>query len=371
MKYLWALVLLISITSCQNENDGYSITGDVKSVEDGQLMYLSQLDQNNQPTRIDSVSITNEKFSLDLPKVTSPNLNFLTLEGMGGNVMFISENEPIHFEIYKDSLPASKVSGGKENEEFNDYLNYLKGLNERVTVIRSKLRQEMSVGRDSATIVGLQMEEDELRTSDIEYKKNKIQENPDVFTSILMLSDMHSLGAPSAEVLEYYEMLSDRIKDTQIAKTVKGELDKRSATDIGSKAPHFSGPNPQGEQLALKDLMGTVTLIDFWAAWCRPCRVENPNIVNVYNKYHDQGFNVIGISLDREGDRDKWLKAIEDDKLTWPQISSLKFWQDPIAELYGIRAIPAAFLLDANGVIVAKNLRGQELENKVKELLEK
>ncbi len=115
--------------------------------------------------------------------------------------------------------------------------------------------------------------------------------------------------------------------------------------------------------------MGKVTLIDFWAAWCRPCRVENPNIVKVYEKYHDKGFNVIGVSLDRADQRDRWLQAIKDDNLTWTQISNLQFWDEPIAQLYGVRAIPAAFILDENGVIVAKNVRGQDLEQQVKQLL--
>ncbi|MFO7721288.1 MAG: TlpA disulfide reductase family protein, partial [Gillisia sp.] len=103
----------------------------------------------------------------------------------------------------------------------------------------------------------------------------------------------------------------------------------------------------------------------------QPCRVENPNIVKVYNKYHDKGFNIIGVSLDREGQKDRWIQAIEDDNLTWPQVSHLKFWQDPVAQLYGVQAIPAQFILDENGVIVAKNLRGDDLDAKVKELLEK
>lgn len=139
-------------------------------------------------------------------------------------------------------------------------------------------------------------------------------------------------------------------------------------TAIGEKAPEFSGPNPNGETIALKDVLGKVTLVDFWAAWCKPCRAENPNIVAVYEKYHDKGFNVLGVSLDRT--EAAWKKAIEDDGLEWHHISNLAYFEDAIAKMYNVNAIPAAFLLDENGVIIAKNLRGPALEEKVSEVLD-
>jgi len=114
-------------------------------------------------------------------------------------------------------------------------------------------------------------------------------------------------------------------------------------------------------------MLGKVTLVDFWAAWCKPCRLENPNVVAVYKKYHDKGLNIVGVSLDKSAD--DWKKAIQDDGLTWNHVSHIKYFQDPIARLYNVDAIPAAFLLDENGVIIAKNLRGTELEAKVAELL--
>lgn len=230
-------------------------------------------------------------------------------------------------------------------------------------------RQEMSSTRDSAKLALLQEEEEALRDSDIAYKKKLVEENPDTFAAVLALTDMQSMGVPARQIKEYFETLSPELKETSLAKTLKEGLDKQEAVEIGSKAPEFSGPNPEGEEIALEDVMGKVTLIDFWAAWCKPCRVENPNIVRVYNEYHDEGFNVVGISLDREGQKDRWIQAIEEDNLTWPQISHLEFWEEPIAQLYGVRAIPAQFILDENGVIVAKNLRGEDLEAKVKELL--
>jgi len=165
------------------------------------------------------------------------------------------------------------------------------------------------------------------------------------------------------------------MKETAAAKKISEQLtalkekaEKSKSTEVGAKAPEFTGPGVDGEQLALKDMLGKVTLVDFWAAWCRPCRAENPNVVAVYKKYHDKGLNIVGVSLDRKAE--DWKKAIADDGLTWKHVSHVQYFNDPIAQMYNVDAIPAAFLLDENGVIVAKNLRGPALEAKVAELLD-
>jgi len=371
MKQFLTAIILLSILGCQKNPEGYSLSGNIKDVENGKMVYLSELDGNNQPVKIDSVAIKDEKFNIALPTVAQPNLSFLNIEGLNGNVIFISENEQVNFEIFKDSLPSSQVSGGKENEVFYSYLDHLKNLNRRVMKIRSNLRQTLTTTKDSSTISKLKEEETDLRSDDMTFKKKMVKDNPDTFASVLVLTDMINMGATTSEVNELYETLSEDLKETPLAKSLKENLDKRSKVEIGSKAPGFSAPNPQGEITSLEDSMGKITLIDFWAAWCKPCRMENPNLVKTYNKYHEQGFNVIGISLDREGQKDKWVKAIADDNLPWTQVSNLQFWQDPIAVLYGVRSIPAAFLIDENGIIVATGLRGDALEAKVKELLEK
>ncbi|TVZ28180.1 peroxiredoxin [Gillisia sp. Hel_I_86] len=370
MKRLIIATAVLSILGCNKEKEGYSISGDLQNIEDGKMVYLSELDENTQPLKLDSVAVKDGKFMLDLPEVTTSNLNFLNVEGVRGNVLFVSENEPIKFQIYKDSLQASVVEGGKENKLLYTYLDHIKELNSKVMRIRKDLRTQATT-RDSSAMANLQKEEEGLINSDLAYKKKVVKENPDNFVSILILSDMINMGAPANEAKELYGNLSEKIKQTSLAKALKENLDKRSKVGIGSKAPEFTAPNPQGEEIALKDVLGKVTLIDFWAAWCKPCRVENPNIVKVYEKYHDKGFNILGVSLDRAGQKEKWMQAIKDDNLTWEQVSNLQFWNDPVATLYNVRAIPAAFLLDENGIIVAKNLRGDALEAKVKELLEK
>lgn len=135
---------------------------------------------------------------------------------------------------------------------------------------------------------------------------------------------------------------------------------------IGAEAPLFAGNDPEGNEITLESLRGKVVLIDFWASWCGPCRKENPNVVRVYKRFRDQGFEILGVSLDRT--KDRWVKAIAADKLTWPQISDLKGWQSAVAKQYGVSSIPQTVLLDREGRILARNLRGQALEDKLAEV---
>ena len=149
--------------------------------------------------------------------------------------------------------------------------------------------------------------------------------------------------------------------------SVRQQAKNNENLQIGKVAPEISLPNPDGTVVPLSSLRGKVVLIDFWAQWCRPCRMENPNIVDAYNKYKDKGFEVYGVSLDRS--KDKWLQGIQEDGLPWTHVSDLKYWQSEAAKLYNISAIPASFLLDREGKIIAKNLRGPLLHEKLKEIL--
>jgi len=156
-------------------------------------------------------------------------------------------------------------------------------------------------------------------------------------------------------------------KDPDAAASMQAQMEQIKSLTKGGSAPDFSQDTPEGETISLKDFRGKVVLLDFWASWCGPCRRENPNVVKMYEKYKDKGFEILGISLDRT--RDKWLKAIEADGLTWPHVSDLKGWQNEVAQLYGVRSIPHTILIDAEGQVVANKLRGPALEAKLAEIL--
>lgn len=150
------------------------------------------------------------------------------------------------------------------------------------------------------------------------------------------------------------------------AQSIERMIAGEKAFMVGAEAPDFTQETPEGEALSLSDLKGKVVLVDFWASWCGPCRRENPNVVKMYDRYKDEGFEILGVSLDKQ--KARWVQAIEKDKLTWKHVSDLKGWQNEVAQLYGVRSIPSTILLDAEGKVIAKNLRGPQLEAKLREV---
>ncbi len=162
------------------------------------------------------------------------------------------------------------------------------------------------------------------------------------------------------------EAMKKGIPDSRYTKELEERLNAIKPLDIGGMAPEIKLMSPEGNEIALSSLRGQYVLIDFWASWCGPCRRENPNVVKVYNKYHSKGFEILGVSLDKDGN--KWKGAIKQDGLTWMHVSDLKGWQSVAAATYNIHSIPATILLDKSGRIIAKDLRGQALEAKLQEI---
>ena len=166
------------------------------------------------------------------------------------------------------------------------------------------------------------------------------------------------------------EQFVDAFKDSDpsAAANLQAQIAQMKSFVVGGQAPDFTQSTPEGGEMSLSDLRGKIVLVDFWASWCGPCRRENPNVVRMYNKYKDKGFDILGVSLDKTHDR--WLQAIEQDGLTWHHVSDLKGWSNEVAQSYGVRSIPHTILVDQEGRILARNLRGEALERKLEELFD-
>lgn len=197
-----------------------------------------------------------------------------------------------------------------------------------------------------------------------------IKENPDAFASSLFVYLGVAEGFVKIEdAVEQYDLLGESAKENEFGRLLKVEVDAYRNTQIGAIAPDYSAPTPEGDMLSIHGLEGKVKLIDFWAAWCPPCRKESPVMRSIYEEFKDEGLVILGISLDKE--RDEWLEAIEEDGLGWNQISELKYWDCDAVKAYGVRGIPAMFLLDSENRVIAKNLRGEELREAIREALGK
>ncbi len=374
IKKLMLLSLIILAVSCKNEETktGYVLTGSIDSSLDGKTMRLRNADLNN-TTFVDTTVIKNGKVTFT-GNVESPDLYLLSIDGVQGGVPIVLENEEISIQFYKDSLMASVVSGSHENDIFKLY----KDISDPIRAKNQSMGQEFMAARtagDSAKMTAIQEEFQKIVDAGNIENLEAMKKHNDAVTSAAILENLlKTKGVDNTKAQEIYDNFTEPVKNSRIGKSINDLLVSTKATAIGSMAPEFTAPNPEGKMIALKDIKGKVTIIDFWAAWCGPCRRENPNVVKVYEKYHDKGLEIVGVSLDgnpRQKDaKSEWIAAIEKDGLTWHQVSNLNYFDDPVAKQYNIQSIPATFILDAEGKIIAKNLRGSALEAKMAELLD-
>ena len=366
-KFVIPLLLILILAACQ-KTDGFVIVGSVEGENiEGTELTLRKYAEGNQLITVDSAMITNGAFTFKGGPIKSPELHYIFFGKGQENIPVIVEDGTIDVSAQRDSLAFAKIGGTLQNDLFSDFLKGSRVLSRKAASMNQDMRAAQG-RRDTVAMNSLREEYFELMEEAKDYELAYVKDNPNAIVSALVIYRILSTKAKeNAEVQELYDALTPEIKESNTGVKIKEALEKDANTSIGSKAPNFSAPNPDGEQLALNDVLGKVTIVDFWAAWCKPCRAENPNIVRVYNKYKDQGLSILGVSLDRNAN--DWKKAIENDGLTWHHVSNVKYF-DEIAKLYNVDAIPAMFVLDENGVIIAKDLRGAALEAKIGELFQ-
>jgi len=371
MRRVFSLFITLLLISCdQNDSDSYSIEGNAFGYEDGTPVYLFEIDNNNNSNIMDTLVVKRGKFTGSYLKIDDTSLHFFRVGDSKGNILFFIENEDLKVTIYKDSLGSSFVTGGLQNELYTEYQSKIAQLArkriETTDAYRTAQREQ-----DGILIAELRKENIAISAEETAYKRKFVRENSNSIFGLMLLSELFSKQEmTSSEVTALINGLGPKLATHKLATELKTSLDAKKMSEIGGTAPQFSAPTPTGEMLSLQDVLGKYTIIDFWASWCRPCRKENPNVVNVYNKYHDKGLNIISVSLDKAGQKERWLKAIKDDKMDWYHVSNLRFWQDPIARQYNVRSIPATFLLDDKGNIIDKDLRGPALGAKIGSLLD-
>jgi peroxiredoxin len=363
-KLIYLFVLVAFIAACSSEPH-YVIKANIAGSDS--VTFLLQKREAGKIVTIDSVMSNKGTFKMT-GKVAYPDMVQLIAMNTNKRTSFYIENSPITITGKLDSLFAAKVSGSKTQDEYQAFIASNKPLSDQYSVL-VKDYQAARQANDTATVSKIEKEADELATKMKDLQKDFIKNNPGSYVTPSMLRSL-SYEMDANEIESAINALDSNIAKLDIIKDLKERVSVMKAVAIGQKAPDFTLNDVNGNPVSLYSKVGSkLLLVDFWAAWCGPCRQENPNVVKVYKEYHKKGFDVFGVSLDRT--KDDWVKAIADDKLTWTHVSDLQYWNNAAAKLYAVNAIPANFLLDETGTIIGKNLRGQELSNKVKELLDK
>ncbi len=371
LKIVLSLLLLASAAAAQQEP--FVIEGKIGSLNAPAKAYLFY-SSNDEPRR-DSVELADGRFHFSGNAAHAARAT-LALSHDGTGTRSVRDYLTVYLHQgtitvnSSDSVSKATISGSKLNEDNQRLQAALKPVNEKSKVLSAFYQAATEEERKTEVFRKSYQEKrgpirEETKAIQLDFIKN----NPQSFISLSALQQ-YAGAVPDVETIEpLFTVLAPEVRNSEAGKAYATQLENIKRTAIGKPAPAFTQNDPDGNPVNLASYKGKYVLIDFWASWCGPCRAENPHVVKAYEQYKDKNFTVLGVSLDDEKGREAWLKAVQDDKLTWTQVSDLKGWKNEAAALYAVRAIPQNFLLDPNGVIVAKNLRGEALEKKLEELL--
>ena len=282
---------------------------------------------------------------------------------------FYIENKNITISA-KDSVKNAVITGSPVNEDNAKLAALLKPAVAKMEALQAEFSSKTDEGRKSegymetvyARSNAIEKEMQDLSQTFIDGNRNSYVAL-NAFRSVLGYDIDPTTAEPA------FNKFSPELKATPLGKSIQTAIDGAKKSQVGTMATDFTQNDPSGKPIKLSDFKGKYVLVDFWASWCGPCRRENPNVVKAYNTYKDKNFTVLGVSLDRPDGKEAWMKAIQDDGLTWSHVSDLKYFDNEASKMYGVQAIPFNFLVDPTGKIVARNLREEALQTKLAELL--
>jgi peroxiredoxin len=344
-----------------------SISGKINSPDPKAQVLLVKWDLNEGTHQIsDTIEIDQDgKFSFKV-QMTEPEVYLLSAYRKQNIMLVLEPNQTIDLTLDGETGGQATVSGSEDTDlllKFQQKQMMLQEQQLRPIVEQYRAAQEAKDEAKLAEVAALyEAKEAEINKIMHEYI---LKEMSNSIASYVAFPEWKS-DEELALMRKLTANVEEKRPDLALTKAIQAKIDRIARFAIGAVAPDIAEVNPEGEKISLSSMQGKYVLVDFWASWCGPCRQENPNIVRVFEKYKDKGFTVFGVSLDKS--KDKWVEAIAKDNLNWTHISDLNGWQAAPAVVYGIRSIPASFLLDKEGRIIAKDLRGEALEAKIAEL---
>lgn len=366
MKSIWMVVLLPVMAAAQKPKD-VRLKGNLQLNKPVELVYISYRNGDNAVN--DSLHPANGSFTykgkIAEPVLATVRVRYAKAEGDSRPKMEMISLflEPGKISLTaKDSLKNNTVKG---SDAHADYLKLAESQKSYSSSLEQLYQEWSRLGKEKnkegQSLVELRIDSIDKVMKEAVFRRF-VDERPNSPVALYAVKQYAGYDIDAEKVAPLFEALPNKTRSWPSAIAFQEQIEIAKKTGIGKFAMDFTQNDTLGMPVSLSQFRGKYVLVDFWASWCGPCRVENPNVVKVFHQYKDKGFTVLGVSLDRPNAKDKWLKAIHDDGLAWTQVSDLKFWDNEVAKLYGIRAIPQNLLIDPQGKIIAKNLRGMELE---------
>ena len=361
-KIAFTLLSVVLLSTACSQQGEYTVTGTIEGLE-GRIMLLT-LNEEGDFVPVDSAEVTDGTFTFT-GSVPGAQMARMTIDGRPGPSFFL-ENAEITIEGKADSLREAVISGSSTQDIMN-------GINKKMTAIGKEMQPIIADYRaaqqanDSETMKKALERYNELSEKRLSLVKEEAKENSANAVGPYFVYRQLRYDLTVPEMQEWARGFTGAARKTVYYSLLQETISTLENVAVGKVAPDFEMENPEGKMIKLSDFRGKYLLIDFWASWCGPCRKENPNVVKLYKEVQGKDFDILGVSLDNS--REAWLKGIEEDGLIWSHVSDVKGWDNRVAKLYGVSSIPHTVLLDKEGVIIEKNLRGEELREKVMELV--
>lgn len=361
-NFLFVGIACLTLFSCtQKQKDSYVIKGSIDGL--GEQKVFLQIRDEGQWKLYDSAYALQGNFeitgSMDMPEML-----FLRFENMRASVPLFVENAIMSVSGSVDSLDRLSVTGSSSHDQYKAFNLSLESIIEQYRSLSDQYRQAKEAG-DEATVSAIEDEFDRLSKEEKALMMTFIREHPASVVSAFLAQSNSYLFEPE-ELEEISGQLKPSLDSSTYVKAIRERVSILRRVAIGQPAVDFTMADSLGNPVSLSSFKGKYLLVDFWASWCGPCRVENPNIVACYREFNPYGFEILGVSFDRN--REEWLQAVRDDTLTWAHVSDLKYWGNEAGKLYGVNSIPSNVLLDRNQIIIARNLRGDELRMKLMDI---